>query len=381
MVPIPDRSAQGRPPGLDMGSLIGHDPPLAEETMNESELFPSDWTAFCSRFGGFPRWVDFKKLEGGYTILEVLNENRGWPTSVRHLVLGQLLEKGRPHEWILAAVDDPDCAYPYLVSSILERGSSRDWFDLFCKTIFMRSVSTNPDFGRFVEHFATRGLVEDLLAFVYVCRRYRFRLADEEHTKLRNRAAQLGGERGLARYDFTREGIYWPFTAREGAVVGKFPEALEGWRGILTRLQKTGLEERLGHLGFAPASGIAGILAALDRTMGLLDDTDRASALGVSRRTVCAWSRGVQDPDNQALLRMGQLLGLQIPTLTELLGAIQHRHGWHSWNPLAKALAVSPRTIESWARERAQPPSKLIPVLLFLAESNWRSRDWVRTLT
>ncbi len=68
-------------------------------------------------------------------------------------------------------------------------------------------------------------------------------------------------------------------------------------------------------------------------------------------------------------------MGRQFPTLTELLETIQQGHGWRSWNPLAKALAASPRTIASSACERVQPPAKLIAEVLASLNrtGNWRS--------
>ncbi len=330
--------------------------------MSQSELSPSDWDVFCSRHDGFPRWVDFRQLEGGQHIVDTLEENPGWPMPIRRLVLGRLLEKGEPHEWVNAAINDPENAYPFLISAILEQGSSANWLHLFTSCTLAK-----PDSGSFVERFATDGTEADLLVFVFSCRKRGIRLADEQHTKLRTRARQVGGERGVARYDLTRDGVHWPYQA----------QGLRGYIAALGRahffdqcLRETDLQKRLGYLGFDPAIGLAGILAALGRRLGLRNELECAFALGVSRRTLRAWVQGEKDPDNTFLLRMGQRLGLHAtPALPHILGTIQARYGWHSWYPLAQALAVRPHTIERWARGRARPRARLIPALLFLAES------------
>jgi transcriptional regulator with XRE-family HTH domain len=330
--------------------------------MQKSERFSSDWSAFCSHHGGFPRWVDFKTLESGEEILKTLKENSDWPHSVRRLLVSRLLEKGSPYEWVQAATHDPEVAYPALLPAILKQGSSGDWLNL--------SMWGNPpplDYHRFAERFAAQGEVEDLLTFVYGCQQSEIPLTDVEQEMLRNRAGQLGGSRGLARYDLIREGIFWPFQAH--GRVG-FPGALMPWSDRLDQLQETEFAKRLDYLGFEPAIGITGLLAALDRRLSLESDAERARALGIPKRRLRAWIRGLREPDNRELLHIGQLLGVHDSSMATLLKAIQHRYGWHSWHPLARALSVSPRTIERWARGRAKPPAKLIPALLFIAESN-----------
>lgn len=345
--------------------------------MKKSEPLPSGRTAFCSCDGGFPHCVDSGELESAEAILDTLYthiDGTEWSPSARQQLVRRLLKQDNTFEWVRAMVMDPEVAYPILFPAILKHGSSSDWLEL-CWRVGQNALDTR----RLAERFASEGQVEDLLAFVYNCRKNKIPLTKGVKEKLRNRAGQLDGERGLARYDLTCEGIFWPFRAR-GFV--SYPGVLMPWPYRLAQLQEKDLGTRLKDLGFEPAVGIAGILAALDRRLGLKGDADRAAVLNIRKGHLCAWAKGVREPDNRELFRIGQLLGVHDPSMAGLFKTIQQRYGRRSHRLLASALSVSPRTIERWAQGRTEPPARLIPALLFIAESNrvtWGFQQYWRT--